>query len=332
MADLSTKYLGLDLRNPIIVASSGLTGSVKDIVELDKNGAGAVVLKSIFEEQIHLEADHNIRKMQADGFTYDEYSETMDYIDVHIKEKELSSYINLIHEVKSKISIPVIASINAVTPLEWTSFAKQIETAGADAIELNIFVMPFDTQKDCNENEAVYYKILKKVKDAVTIPVAVKLSPYFSNLGKVLLNLEKQGASGLVLFNRFSAPDIDIDSIKTTHAEIFSHPNEMYNVLRWIGIMANKLNADMAATTGIHDGDSVIKMLLAGATTVQVSSTLYKNGVGYLSTMLNDIHNWMDKKGFRYVDQFRGKLAHNANDNSNVFERMQFMRYFSDLK
>lgn len=332
MADLSTKYLGLDLRNPIVVASSGLTNSVKEIVELDKNGAGAVVLKSIFEEQIHLEADHNIRKMQADGFSYDEYSETMDYIDVHIKEKELSNYISFIHEVKSKISIPVIASINAVTPLEWTSFAKQIETAGADAIELNIFVMPFDTEKECIENENVYYKILKKVKDTVTIPVAVKLSPYFSNLGKVLLNLEKEGANGLVLFNRFSAPDIDIETMKTTHAEIFSHPNEMFNVLRWVGIMANKLNADLSATTGIHDGASAIKMLLAGATTIQVSSILYKNGVGYINTMLNDMHSWMDKKGFRYIDQFQGKLAHKTDDNNNVFERMQFMRYFSDLK
>ena len=332
MADLSTKYLGLDLRNPIVVASSGLTSTVKEIVELDKNGAGAVVLKSIFEEQIHLEADHNIKKMQADGFTYDEYSETMDYIDVHIKEKELSNYFNLIREAKSKVSIPIIASINAVTPLEWPTFAKQIEAAGADAIELNIFVMPFDTDKECADNEAVYYKILKKVKDAVSIPVAVKLSPYFSNLGKVLLNLEKEGANGLVLFNRFSAPDIDIENMKTTHAEIFSHPNEMFNVLRWVGIMSNKLNADLSATTGIHDGASVIKMLLAGATTVQVSSTLYKNGVGHLSTMLNDMHSWMDKKGFRYVDQFRGKLAHDANDNNNVFERMQFMRYFSEIK
>jgi len=332
MADLSTKYLGLDLRNPIVAASSGLTDSVNDIVELDKNGVGAIVLKSIFEEQILLEADQSIKKMQADGFMYDDYSETMDYIDVHIKEKELSNYFNLIHDVKSKVSIPVIASINAVTPMEWTSFAKQIESAGADVIELNIFVMPFSTEKECGENEEVYYKILKKVKDAVKIPVAVKLSPYFSNLGKVLLNLEKEGADGLVLFNRFSAPDIDIDKMKATHAEIFSHPNEMYNVLRWVGIMSNKLNADIAASTGIHDGASAIKMLLAGATTVQVSSTLYKNGVGYLSTMLNDMHSWMDKKGFRYVDQFRGKLAHNADDNNNVFERMQFMRYFSDIK
>ena len=332
MADISTKYLGLDLRNPIVAASSGLTDSVNDIVELDKNGVGAVVLKSIFEEQILLEADHSIKKMQADGFMYDDYSETMDYIDVHIKEKELSNYFTLIHDVKSKVSIPVIASINAVTPMEWTSFAKQIESAGADAIELNIFVMPFSTEKECGENEAVYYKILKKVKDAVNIPVAVKLSPYFSNLGKVLLNLEKEGADGLVLFNRFSAPDIDIDKMQATHAEIFSHPNEMYNVLRWVGIMSNKLNADIAATTGIHDGASAIKMLLAGSTTVQVSSTLYKNGVNYLSTMLNDMHSWMDKKGFRYIDQFRGKLAHSADDNNNVFERMQFMRYFSEIK
>ncbi len=332
MADLSTKYMGLELRNPIVVASSGLTDSVDDIVKLDKNGAGAVVLKSIFEEQILLEAEHNIKKMKEDSFAYDEYSETLDYIDVHIKEKEVGNYLELIKEVKSKVSIPVIASINAVTATEWTSFAKQIENAGADAIELNIFVMPFDTDKECNENEEIYYKILKRVKNNVNIPVSVKLSPYFSNLGKVLLNLEKEGADALVLFNRFSAPDIDIDKEKTTHAEIFSTKREMYNVLRWMGIMSSKLKADLAATTGIHDGEDVIKMLLAGATVTQISSTLYINGVGHISKMLNDIHNWMDQKGYLYVDQFRGKLAHKADDNNNVYERMQFMRYFSDIK
>ncbi len=332
MADLSTKYLGLELRNPIVIASSGLTSSVKDIVQLDKNGAGAVVLKSIFEEQILLEADYKLKKMQADDFSYNEYSETLDYIDVHIKEKELSNYINLIREAKSSVSIPVIASINSVTPAEWTAFGKQIEAAGADAIELNIFIMPFDSNKSCAENEDAYYKILKKVKAAVNIPVSVKLSPYFSNLGKVLMNLEKEGAEGLVLFNRFSAPDIDIENLKTTHADIFSHPNEMYNVLRWIAIMSKKLNADLSATTGIHDGASVIKMLLAGASTVQISSILYKNGIDHLPVMLNEVHDWMDKKGFRYVEQFRGKLAHDAKDNNNIFERVQFMRYFSEIK
>ncbi len=332
MADLSTKYMGLELRNPVVVASSGLTDSVEDIVKLDQNGAGAVVLKSIFEEQILLEAEHDLKKMKEDSFAYDEYSETLDYIDVHIKEKEVTKYIELIKGAKSKTTIPVIASINAVTALEWTSFAKQIEQAGADAIELNIFVMPFDTDKECNENERVYYDILKKVKEKVSIPVAVKLSPYFSNLGKVLLNLEKEGADALVLFNRFAAPDIDVENIKVTHADIFSTKQEMYNVLRWMGIMSNKLNADLAATTGIHTGEDVVKMLLAGAKVVQVSSTLYKHGIEYLSTMLNDIHNWMDRKGFLYIDQFRGKLAHKADDNNNVYERMQFMRYFSDIK
>ncbi len=332
MADLSTKYMGLDLRNPIVVASSGLTDSVEDIVKLDKYGAGAVVLKSIFEEQILLEAEHDLKKMKEDGFAYDEYSETLDYIDVHIKEKEVGNYLNLIKEVKSKVSIPVIASINAVTATEWTSFAKQIEKAGADAIELNIFVMPFDMEKECKENEEVYYKILQRVKKNVSIPVSVKLSPYFSNLGKVLLNLEKEGADALVLFNRFSSPDIDIENIKVTHAEIFSTKKEMNNVLRWMGIMSNKLNADLAATTGIHEGSDVVKMLLAGAQVVQISSTLYIHGVEYISTMLNDVHSWMDKKGFLYIDNFRGKLAQKADSNYNSYERMQFMRYFSEVQ
>ena len=210
MADLSTKYLGILIRNPIVVGSSGLTNSVEDIVKLEENGAGAVVLKSIFEEQIMLEADWRMKKAEEDGLLYTEYSETLDYIDLHIKEKELGSYLELIREVKKKTMIPVIASVNAISSLEWVSFARQIEEAGADALELNAFVMPFGFEKTCTDNEQTYFNIMKKVKQLVKIPVSMKISPYFSNLGNVILKLEENGADGLVLFNRFASPDFDI--------------------------------------------------------------------------------------------------------------------------
>lgn len=332
MADLSTKYLGLNLRNPIVAGSSGLTHSVKDIIEMEKNGAGAVVLKSIFEEQILLETEYKLRKAQEDGMIYADHSETFDYLDLHIKEKELSGYLNTIQEAKRNVQIPVIASINAVTANEWTNFARQIEQAGADALELNIFLMPFNFAKSCSENEQATTNILKKVKSLVNIPVSVKISPYFSNLGNVILQLEENGANGVVLFNRFSSPDIDIKNLKVTSADILSSPHDISNSLRWVAIMSKRVKMSLAASTGIHDGEAVIKQLLAGATVTQVVSALYKNGPGHISSMLNYVTDWMEDRGYNYIGQFRGKLSQSATENPDVYERMQFMRYFSEIK
>jgi dihydroorotate dehydrogenase (fumarate) len=332
MADLSTKYLGLNLRNPIVAGSSGLTHSVKDIIEMEKSGAGAVVLKSIFEEQIMLEAEHKLKKAQEDGMMYANHSETFDYLDLHIKEKELSGYINTIQEAKRNVQIPVIASINAVTATEWTNFARQIEQAGADALELNIFVMPFNFNKSCSENELATINILKKVKSLVEIPVSVKISPYFSNLGSLILQLEENGADGVVLFNRFSSPDIDIKNLKLTSADILSSPHDISNSLRWVAMMSKRVKMSIAASTGIHDGEAVVKQLLAGATVTQVVSTLYKHGPEYISTMLNYVTDWMEDRGYNYIDQFRGKLSQSSAENPDVYERMQFMRYFSEIK
>ncbi|HEY9113051.1 MAG TPA: dihydroorotate dehydrogenase-like protein [Bacteroidales bacterium] len=332
MADLSTKYLGLNLRNPIVVGSSGMTNSVKDLVEMENNGAGAVVLKSIFEEQILLEAEHKLRKAKEDSMMYAEHSETFDYIDVHVKEKELTGYLDMIMEAKRKMQIPIIASVNAISATEWTNFARQIEQAGADALELNIFVMPFNFDKNSSDNEQVYYNILKKVKSLVKIPISVKISPYFANLGSVIMRLEENGADGVVLFNRFSSPDIDIQKMKVTTADVLSTPHEMANSLRWIAIMSKRVNMSLAASTGIHDGEAVIKQLLAGATATQVTSALYKHGAGYLSTMTNYLTDWMEDRGFNYIDQFRGKLSQAASEDPDVYERLQFMRYFSEIK
>ncbi len=332
MADLSTKYLGLSLRNPIVIGSSGLTNSVKEIVELDKNGAGAVVLKSIFEEQIILQAEHSMREAVAHDLMYAEYSENLDYIDTHIKEKELGNYLSLISEAKSKVQMPVIASINAVSGTEWTSFAKRIEGAGADALELNIFIMPFNLDKSCEENEQAYYDILKKVKSQVNIPVSVKISPYFSNLGKVVKNLEANGADGVVLFNRFSTPDIDINKMTVTHGDILSHASDIANSLRWVAILAKRVNMSLAASTGIHDGEAVIKQLLAGATVTQLTSAIYKHGPSYILEVVKFVNDWMESKGFNYIDQVRGKLSQATTENPNAYERMQFMKYFSEIK
>lgn len=332
MADLTTKYLGLTLSNPIIVGSSGLTDSVEKIKELEKNGAGAVVLKSLFEEQIMMEAEHKLKMAEKDSFMYAEHSETFDYIDLHVKEKELNNYLDLISKAKKEVMIPVIASVNCVTAHEWTTFARDIEKAGADALELNIFIMPFNMKKNSKEIEKVYYEIVEKVCKEVSIPVSVKLSPYFANLGKVIKTLTKKGAKGVVLFNRFASPDIDIDTMKVTTASIFSTPGEMHNSLRWIAILGKRVKCELAASTGVHDGEAVVKQILAGANAVMVASAIYKHGPEYIIEMKKQLDAWMDKKGILYIDSFKGKLSQEKSENPEVFERIQFMKYFSDIK
>jgi len=332
MADLSTRYLGLTLGNPIIVASSGLTNNVADIKELEKNGAGAVVLKSLFEEQILLEADYKLKKAGADDMLYTQYSETLDYIDLHIKEKTLTDYLQMIKNLKNEILIPVIASINCVTSQEWTSFARRIEEAGADALELNIFIMPFNFDGTCTDNEKIYFEITEKVKKEINIPVAVKISPYFSNLGQVIEKLSGTGIEGIVLFNRFASIDIDVENKKVIPAFMFSNPSEISLSLRWIAIMSNRVNCDLVASTGIHDGDAVIKQLLAGATAVQVASAIYKNGPGYIVDMITRLEKWMQSNGYNYIEQFKGKLSQSASENPDAYERIQFMKYFSEIR
>jgi len=332
MAELQTKYLGLQLKNPVVIGSSGLTFSVDSIRKLEQNGAGAVVLKSLFEEQILLEANHMIKEAAKDSMIYDTYSETLDYIDLHIKEKELNNYLNLIHTLKTEILIPVIASVNCVTAHEWTSFARKIEEAGADALELNIFVMPFNFSKGCKENEQIYYDVLEAVKQQVSIPVSVKISPYFSNLGQVIMNLSEKKADGIVLFNRFAGPDINIDKMTVTVANRYSSSSDLTNTLRWIAVSAKRVRCDLAASTGVHDGDAIIKLLLAGATVTEITSAVYQRGPEYIPQMLNRLNEWMDRKGYNYIDQFRGKLSQSSSENPDAYERLQFMKYFGEIK
>lgn len=332
MADLTTKYMGLTLRNPVVIASSGLTDSFKKVSNLEQNGAGAVVLKSLFEEQIILEAEHNLTEAKKNSLIYAEYSETLDYIDVHTGQKELEKYLDIITRAKKELMIPVIASINCISDRGWTGFAKNIEQAGTDALELNIFIMPFSFENNCEEIEQRYYRILRKVKEEISIPVAVKISPYFTNMGKVIMNLEAEGADAVVLFNRFSSSDIDIDKINVTNTELLSNPLEMNNSLRWIAILANRLKIDLAASSGIHDGKAMVKQILAGASIVQVASTLYINGVSYIDDMLKELEHWMDNKGFNYIEQFKGRLSQDKASHPDVYERLQFMKYFSQIK
>ncbi len=325
MADLSTNYLGLKLRNPFIVGSSGLTESLEGIQELEKNGAGAVVLKSLFEEEIIAEMKKQEEEMKNPAVLYPEMWDYFDYDDI---EDSVTNYLGLISGCKKHVGIPVIASINCVSSDEWPVFAKRIQNAGADALELNAFVLPSDFNRTGPDNEKVYFDIIEKVKKEVDLPVSLKISYYFSNLGSMVQKLSETGIEGLVLFNRFWSPDFDIDKMTVVPSFVLSNPGDLAISLRWTAILANRVSCDIAASTGVYDGASLIKQILAGANAVQVVSALYKNGADYIGTMLKELEIWMDDNDFASIEDFRGKMSQDKSSNPAAYERGQFMKHF----
>jgi len=328
MANLNTTYLGLKLKNPIIVSSSGLTNSIEKIQKLVDAGAGAIVLKSLFEEQINHEINSQIQK----GEGYD-YPEAMDYIVGYTKDNSVGDYLKLISEAKSKFDIPVIASINCFSSHEWIDFAKKIQNAGADAIELNVHVVNTDKNVDAAVIEGLYYSIAENIKTTVKIPFAIKLGDNFANLVGVVNKLYALGAKGVVLFNRFYEPDIDINKLTLTTASVFSSPSDIRKSLRWVAIVSDKIDQiDVSASTGNHDGEAVVKQLLAGATTVQVCSAIYKKGPKVITEMLNELSYWMEEKKFKSLDEFRGLMSYKKIQDPAVYERAQFMKYFSSME
>ena len=325
MSKLSVSYLGLNLTSPIIVGSSGLTDSADKIARLAEVGAGAVVLKSLFEEQIKYEAGSML--------TNDQYPEAQDYLMGYLKSNTLENYLKLIEGAKKRVDIPVIASINCVSSGEWESFAKQVEEAGADALELNVFLLPVDIKHTSEHFEKIYYNILNTIREKTNLPLSVKIGQNFSNLPAFVQNLYNRGANSVVLFNRFYAPDINIDKFEFTPADVLSSPYEIRNSLRWVGIISSIVEKiDVCASTGVHGGEAAIKQLLAGAKAVQVCSAIYKNGPAYIKTMLNEIENWMEKNTFDSIKDFTGRLNYKHIQDPTVFERSQFMKYFSDKK
>jgi dihydroorotate dehydrogenase (fumarate) len=264
--------------------------------------------------------------MSSEGFLY---PETVDFYDFYETPEEATfQYLGQIKEAKNNLSIPVIASINCITASQWTYFPRQIETAGADALELNIFVLPTDFNRSAEENERIYFDIIREVKKQVTIPVIVKLSYYFSNLASFLKRVSASGIEGLVLFNRFYNPDFDIETLEFTSGAVLSNPSDLYLSLRWIAILAGRVECSLAASTGVHDGTAMIKQLLAGANAVEIASTIYKNGHEQIQVMLEELNNWMERKEFTHIDQFRGMLSQSKSENPAAFERVQFMKYF----
>jgi dihydroorotate dehydrogenase (fumarate) len=328
MADLSTKYMGLNLRNPIIIGSSGLTDSVNKVIELEKAGAAAVVLKSLFEEQILFAFKQRLEDMKVES----PYPEAEEYIVRHTKTRALDDYLQLIRECRNAVSIPVIASINCLSVTEWTNFARDVQDAGASALELNISMMPSDPTKSSEQNESAYIQILNEVLRRVSIPVSAKISPHFTGLANSAMKLSWTGIHGLVLFNRYYSPDIDLGTFEVIPGNIFSNPQEYTLPLRWTAVLSDRVTCDIAATTGIHTGETAVKMLLAGARAVQICSVIYDKGSSQIGKILKEMENFMVQKGFGSTADFIGKMSMHAVQNPASYERVQFMKHFSEIE
>jgi len=324
MINLETTFAGLKLNNPLIAASSGLTNSIGKIVELDNAGVGAIVLKSLFEEQI----DNHSEKLTQIA----DYPEAADYINTYIEMNHLGKYLDLIRDAKSKCNAPIIASINCFKAAKWIDFAKNIQEAGADALELNLFVLNAGEFGD-TYLEDTYVKIVRELKKVIQIPVVIKMSKNISNLPGLISKLKSLGADGAVLFNRFYQLDIDINSLEIKSGSVFSNPAEFGDTLRWTAIVSGRvLDFDIACSYGVHSWEDAIKGILAGAGGIQLCSVLYEQGVEVVTNMLTCIEEWMDQNNYERIEEFKGKLNYANIKSPYIYERVQFMKYFSNYK
>ena len=324
MVNLQTTFAGLTLKNPFIAASSGLTNSLSKIKELDKAGIGAVVLKSLFEEQIE---NHTEKLTQIS-----DYPEAADYINAYIQMNHVEKYLDLIRSVKAECTIPVVASINCYKLTRWTDFAKSIEAAGADAIELNLFLLNIGEYGDTYLEDS-YISIVKQLKKTVKIPVVVKMAKNMGNLPGLVGKLKALGTDGIVLFNRFYQLDIDINKMEITAGTVFSNPADFHETLRWTAIVSGRVKEmDILCSTGVHSWEDTIKGILAGASGVQLCSVLYEQGVEVIGNMITCVEEWMEQNNYERISDFKGKLNYANIASPSLYERVQFMKYFSNYQ
>lgn len=328
--DLSTTYLGKRLRSPLVASASPLTKDLDKLKRLEEAGAGAVVLPSLFEEQIRREQLELHHHLSAGTESFPEalsYFPEPDQYRVGAEE-----YLALIQRAKRSLTIPVIASLNGMTLGGWTEYAVELQKAGADAIELNIYFIPTDPDVGSSEIEKTYLDILEAVKAVVTVPVAVKLSPYFTNLANMAMRFDERKVDGLVLFNRFYQPDINLEAMEVEPHILLSTPMAMRLPLRWIAILSGRLDCDLAATSGIHWAPDVIKVILAGASVAMMCSSLIRHGIDHLTHVESELRQWMEQHGYDSIDQMRGSLNQKHCEHPTEFERAQYIKALTTFR
>ncbi len=328
--DFTTTYLGLKLRSPLVPSASPLCEEIDNLRRMEDAGAGAVVLHSVFEEQLTLE-QHELDFHLSHGA--DSFAEALSYFPEPSAFKlGPEEYLEHIAKAKKSLQIPVIASLNGASTGGWIDYARKIQEAGADALELNIYYIPTDPNLAGDKVEQTYFDILQAVKSAVTLPVAVKLNPFFSNLAYVAHRLDKLGANGLVLFNRFYQPDIDLESLEVLPNVLLSTPQARRLPLRWIAILHGRIQADLAATSGIHTGPDALKMIMAGASVTMLCSALLKHGIPQLQVIERDMRTWMESHEYESITQMHGSLSQRKCPDPSAFERANYMKAIKSYK
>jgi len=324
MADLTTTYLGLNLKNPLVASASPLSKKVEGVKRLEEAGISAVVMYSLFEEQIVHEShalDHYLTRGS------ESFAEALTYFpDLERYNVGPESYLELIYRIKKAVSIPVIGSLNGISTGGWINYAKRIEEAGADALELNIYYVPTDPKLTSQELEQTYVQLVRDVRGQIKIPLAVKLSPYFAALPNLAAQLAEAGANGLVLFNRFYQPDLDIESLDVVPNLVLSTSDELRLPLRWVAILYGRIKADLALSSGVHSHTDVIKALMAGASVAMTTSELLAKGIGRATEILTDLNNWLDEFEYTSVRQMIGSMSQQAVAEPAAFERANYMK------
>jgi len=328
--DLRTNYMGLKLKSPIVVSACTLSEEVSNIVEMEDAGAGAVVLFSLFEEQLKKEESQFETIARNTSNLFAEASDFFPSLDEYHKGSD--QYLETIRRAKERVKIPIIASLNGITNEGWISYARQMEQAGADALEINIFFIPADVQLSSSAVEHRYLNIINEVKATVKIPVAVKLNPYFSAMGNMAKRIQEYKADALVLFNRFYQPDFDINNLTLLQNLQYSDSNEIRLPLLWIALLYGRVRISLAATTGVQSSTEVIKYILAGADVAMTASALYKNGIGYLKTMNKELESWMLSREFDSIDSFKGVMSQQHISDPTGYERANYIKILESQK
>lgn len=324
MINTETNYAGLKLKNPLIIGSSGLTNNAARNKEFEKAGVAAIVLKSLFEEQIEMQSDRLLQNSST-------IPEAADYIRNYAKAHQIDQYLSLIKDTKSGCTIPIIASINCYKSDAWVEYARQIQEAGADALELNVFYLCTDLNFSFDNVIQLYTSIIQNIKTHISIPIIIKIGKYFSNIPALVNMLKLQGTDGVVLFNRYYQPDININSMQLVSGQVFSSHSDLSDTLRWTALVSGAVpNISIASSSGIHDWEDVIKCMIAGADAVQLCSTVYAHGAEVFSQMLTCIEEWMHQFKYESLSEIKGKLSFSNAENASFYERSQFMKYFSD--
>jgi dihydroorotate dehydrogenase (fumarate) len=328
-ADLRTNYMGMELKNPVVAAASPLSGTLDGLLALEDAGAGAIVMQSLFEEQIehHELAVHSILEAGTDSFP-----EARDFfagLDEYNTGPE--SYLRLVESAKSRLEIPVIGSLNGISRGGWTRYARLIEDAGADALELNVYFVAADPRVGSAEVEARYVDLVREVAASISIPMAVKVGPYFTSMANMALRMKAAGASGLVLFNRFLYPDISLQRMRVVPTLHLSSSEESLMPLRWIAIISGVIPISLAASSGIHTANDVVKLLLAGADVTMMASSLLRRGPRHLEQVIAGVRTWLDEHEYESVAQLKGSMSQNASPDPGEFERANYMRSLVDF-